>query len=313
MAALALIASIHLSTARGAQASERLHKVWCGHWDANPGRLHKDAVGAMARMRDGSVATLVRSTVDNQSYVWAELHAPKGNLDHIALIWWALDQTTGKYLGTYQCGNSYGSPTATVWSYTAYTWTSGVPLKLANKDAVAVCAGYMVWNNSGKIIGGTPHCTNPWTLPATQVYVAPAPPSPSPPFNGVSAPDRAELQLSASPRTLHNFDTVRLTGRIVSRGLPPGVVVDLSATSVRGPRRWLKFDTTIACRTWPPPNHPGGCAEKGQPNILHFSSAWKFTNTLHTTSYLFRAQLPFQFGYPLSTDTSRLIVVKVIN
>lgn len=97
---------------------------------------------------------------------------------------------------------------------------------------------------------------------------------------------RSKVTLRIDRRTLHNGDTMRLRGTVVSRPLPAaGVVVNLQA-HVRG-RGWVVFASP---RT----------DSKGR-----FTARYRFRNTTTTTRYRIRAVTRMDSGAPFLAATSR--------
>jgi len=121
LAAAALITGLGIPVALPAAASP--YPTWCGSWDPNPaGNIHVTVDGSGAGP-DGSKWQILIGQRPSTGvyYYWATLsHAKPG--DQIALIWQY--NNNGEQ---YQCGNAQGDRTATVYSGTTGTYTSGVP------------------------------------------------------------------------------------------------------------------------------------------------------------------------------------------
>ena len=103
---------------------------------------------------------------------------------------------------------------------------------------------------------------------------------------------RSKITLRAKRRTLHNGDTLKLTGRVHNRPLPAsGVVVSVQAY-VRG-RGWVVFAT-------PRTDRHG-----------RFTARYRFRDTTRTTRYRIRAITRMDTGAPFLARASRAMRVKV--
>jgi hypothetical protein len=102
---------------------------------------------------------------------------------------------------------------------------------------------------------------------------------------------RPSVALRGSRRTLRNGQSLRLEGRVRSRPLPPGLLIDLQA--LVAPHRWQNFAETRALGNG------------------RFSYTYMFTRTVGRQVYALRAHVPRQIGYPFVAGASHAIRVVV--
>ena len=102
---------------------------------------------------------------------------------------------------------------------------------------------------------------------------------------------RASLTLRASRKVLRNGRLMVLSGNLLNKPLPSGVVVDLEARV--GPDRWQLFGGTFA-------------RSDGR-----FSYTYRFTRTTGHQVYTLRARVPQYAGYPFVSGVSRPVYVSV--
>jgi hypothetical protein len=102
---------------------------------------------------------------------------------------------------------------------------------------------------------------------------------------------RAGLSLAATPRAVHNGDSVTFRGRLLGRPLPRrGKLVEVQ---VRFPSGWRTFATV---RT-------------GRNGVFRYR--YTFRRTLKPTTYQFRVRARQETGYPYETGTSHAVQVRV--
>jgi hypothetical protein len=312
-----------------AHATPAMHPVWCGDWDANPGKV--DPTNAannttvlrtmrVVPLQDNAIAEIQQGMYQGHQYAWAQLvNAP--SRDHITLYW--LARFANQNRAWYQCGDSHGYDDATVWPGSHSTWTAGVPLTPPQSgDAVAIQASYAVWTSSGQEEYKSPNFpVTPWTPPPQSPPPPPPPPtSPPPPPSGSNPPPdtSAHLLLRCSyklhrfrwvqcsrtlhHRPLHNLQSIRLCGSIAGATVPPGLVVALQAIGP-GLRHWRTFwvGTTRAAT--------GACPNGQVPD--QFSDLYTFSATTGMTVYSLRALIPAQLGLPATSIVSRHVHVRV--
>ncbi len=283
----AVAGALALATAANAgSTSFTVYHGWCGDWDANP--VNASVIGqSQTPMLDGSIAHLVWGTQNGNIYVWARLtQGAEGQ--HIALAW-KDDQNAALY----QCGDSHGYSTATVWSGTSVTWTAGVPLTPPHaRDATASCVGLLVWRSNGAIEYRATKCITPWIgggQSPPRPSPAPTPPAPSPPASHGSPHAAIRVSLHGSRHSLENGQVLGLRGHVL--GVSVGTLVELQARV--GPRQWITFGVAVT--------RAGG----------RFSYAYRFTRTTGSQIYWLRARLPRESGHSSPPKLSRAIHVRV--
>ncbi len=294
MAATAALA-IPSGVASGASSSLRVYPVWCGHWDPNP--INARPLGEQKMVfPDGAVGQIIWGAYNHAVYVWARMtHAPVD--ERIAIAW--LDYQNH---ATYQCGDSHGYPTATMWPGVSATWTAGVPLTPPSRgDSQADCVWFLVWRPSGSVDYRSPKCIAPWITnhapPAPEPGAGPTPapgagpnPAPRPEPGGRPVRIRARISVWASHRAIGARHVLRLRGQVDGLPASVGVRIELQAR-LNGPRQWRTLGLALTTADG------------------RFSYARRVTWPTGARVYTLRARLPRQRGYQAAV--SRQIRVRV--